>query len=225
MKAIIIDDEPKAIELLSKYLQHFESIELAATFRNGFKAISYLEQNAVDLIFLDIQMPHLSGLSLSRMVGKETGIIFTTAYPEYAVESYEVNAIDYLLKPISLDRFTMAIGKLLAEKNQLQNAREILLVKSGNKIHRVQVSEIEYLKKEGNYLWYYLSESKVMSRESISEVMSSLPPWFIQIHRSYIINLRKVDFVQKDEISVGKNLLTIGNTYRDAVYAALQGGD
>ena len=115
MKAIIVDDEPKAIDLLKGYLAHFSSIELIASFRNGLKALEYCGKNRVDLVFLDINMPQLTGLSLSRMLPRETKVIFTTAHAEFAVDSYDVEAADYLLKPISLERFAKAIGKIMEQ--------------------------------------------------------------------------------------------------------------
>ncbi len=137
MKAIIVDDEPKAIELLKSYLKHFSSIELVGTFRNGLKAFEFMNQEAVDLIFLDINMPHLSGISLSKMIDTKTKIIFTTAYSEYAVESYEVEAIDYLLKPISLERFTKTMSKVLSTTPDTSERKSnTLMIKSGTKIFR-----------------------------------------------------------------------------------------
>lgn len=125
MKAIIVDDEPKAIELIQSYLSHFSVIELVGTFRNGLKAFQFMSKEPVDLLFLDINMPHLSGISLSKMVSKNTKIIFTTAYPEYAVESYDVEAVDYLLKPISLERFSKTIGKLLQNRPEARKIPKV----------------------------------------------------------------------------------------------------
>ena len=113
MKAIIVDDEPRAIDLLKGYLRHFNQIEVAATFRNGLKAFEYLSSHPVDVMFLDINMPHISGISLSKMLPNHIKVIFTTAYSEYAVESYEIQAVDYLVKPISLERFTKTISRIL----------------------------------------------------------------------------------------------------------------
>ena len=121
MKVIIVDDEPKAIELLVSYLKHFSNFKLEATFRNGLKALEFLNTNTVDVVFLDINMPHLSGLSLSKMIAPTIDIVFTTAYSEHALESYDVNAIDYLLKPISLERFSKTMAKLIA-KNENKNS-------------------------------------------------------------------------------------------------------
>jgi two-component system, LytTR family, response regulator len=121
MKAIIVDDEPKAIELLQGYLLHFPQVELMSTFRNGLKALAYMQENPVDLVFLDINMPHLSGISLSKMLEKSIKVIFITAHAEYAPESYDVEAVDYLMKPVSFERFTKAIQKVLRSKPVVQD--------------------------------------------------------------------------------------------------------
>src|SRR5690606_32127290 len=111
MKAIIVDDEPKAIELLKSYLGHYKSVECIASFRNGLQALEFLATREVDLAFLDINMPHITGMSLSKMIRPEVKVVFTTAYSEYAVESYEIQAFDYLLKPISMERFARCMGR------------------------------------------------------------------------------------------------------------------
>ena len=157
MKVIIVDDEPKAIALIASYIAHFSKLEVVATFRNGVKALEFLNSNVVDVVFLDIHMPHLSGLSLSKMISPKTSIVFTTAYAEHALESYDVNALDYLLKPISLDRFSKTITKLIHLRTQLDtpegNSSDVsktIFVKSGLETHKVNLDAIEYIQKDGN---------------------------------------------------------------------------
>ncbi len=216
MKAIIVDDEPKAIELIQSYLSHFSVIELVGTFRNGLKAFQFMSKEPVDLLFLDINMPHLSGISLSKMVSKNTKIIFTTAYPEYAVESYDVEAVDYLLKPISLERFSKTIGKLLQNRQEVpENAKSILMIKSGTKHYRTGVSDIFYLEKSGNYMEYQLENKTILARESIQEALAALPEYFIQIHKSIIINLNRIEFIDKENVSINGKLLPIGSSFRE----------
>ena len=224
MRAIIVDDEPKAIELIKSYLEHFSSIELVGTFRNGLKAFEFMNQEAVDLIFLDINMPHLSGISLSKMIDAQTKIIFTTAYSEYAVESYEVEAVDYLLKPISLERFTKTMSKVLSENStspETQTQPNTLMIKSGTKIFRVDIEAITYLMKDGNYMIYHTGDQKIMARESISEALGQLPDHFIQSHKSYIINSNKINFISREEISVGGSIIPIGNSFKEVIRGKL----
>lgn len=212
MKAIIVDDEPRAIELLRSYLQYFPEVEVAGTFRNAVKALDFLHGNPVDLVFLDIQMPHLSGLSLSKAIDPSVRVIFTTAYAEYAVESYEVEALDYLLKPISLARFTRAMARVLSPAAP---AQEAIPVKSGARIYRLRPQEILYLEKDGNYMTYYLPDRKVLARESIAEALGKLPSSFVQTHKSFIINLDQIDFYDKEKISVKGRIVPVGSGFRE----------
>lgn len=218
MKAIIVDDEPKAIELLTTYLKHFNSIELAATFRNGLKAFEYISEKPVDLIFLDINMPHISGISLSKMLPKSVNVIFTTAYSEFAVESYEVRTLDYLMKPITLERFTKAISKVL-EVSQASSKSEqtIILLKSGFETFRVSSETILYLEKEGNYMTYHCENQKILARETIAEALQKLPDCFVQTHKSYIINIEKVVSFDKEEINMGDRKVPMGVRYKTNV--------
>ncbi len=215
MTAIIVDDEPRAIDLIKSYLEHFSAVHLLGTFRNGLKALEFLNKKKVDIIFLDINMPHLSGISLSKMIQAKTKIIFTTAYSEYAVESYEVEAIDYLLKPISLERFTKTMSKILIDDTSFSSIKSnILMIKSGTKVFRVDIDEIYYLMKDGNYMNYHTKDKVIMARESISESILLLPKHFTQIHKSYIINVHKIDFISKGELSINNQIIPIGNAFK-----------
>lgn len=213
MKAIIVDDEPKAIELIDGYTKHFSSIEVVGTFRNAMKAYEFVGENPVDLVFLDINMPHLSGMSFSKLLAKDIKIIFTTAYSEYAAESYTVGATDYLLKPISLERFTQAISKVLTPK-PIEESNSKIIVKSGSKIYNLAPNDIFFLKKDGNYIFYHLADYRIMARESITETLEKLPENFVQIHKSIIINFQHMQYVEKDEVSVHNTLLPVSSTYR-----------
>ena len=218
MKAIIVDDEPKAIELLKSYLAHFSKIELAATFRNGLKALEYLSNENTDLVFLDINMPHISGISVSKLIKPETKIIFTTAYSEYAVESYEVEAVDYLLKPISLERFGKAMSKILvADEAAEVAATDVLLIKSGHRTHRVQSDDILYLEKDGNYITYHLQDRHILARETVNEALSKLPPNFIQTHKSYVVNTDKISSLDKEFIQIAEFEIPIGATFSEKI--------
>ncbi len=220
MKAIIVDDEPKAIELIKGYLGHFSYIELVATFRNGLKAKEFLEINMVDLIILDINMPHLSGISLARLLTRKPQIIFTTAYAEFALDSYEVEALDYLLKPVSLERFAKSMGKLMKIPPPALKKSEPLFLKSGSNTYRIEPADILYLEKSGNYIQYVLIDKKLLVRESISEALCLLPDHFIQIHKSFIINLKKLDYFNREEACINKIVLPVGSVYKEAFLKA-----
>lgn len=218
MKAIIVDDEPKSIELIQGYLIHFPDIEVTATFRNGLKALTYLKDSHVDLIFLDINMPHLSGLSLSRMIPTGIKVIFITAHPQHAPESYEVEAIDYLLKPVHFERFTRAIHKALKNNGSgaASNAdQEVISLKSSGNIFRVLVSDIWFLEKAANYMIYHTRDKRIVVRITTGEALRELPDFFIQVHKSFIVNCKMIEYYNKEDIGIQNLKIPIGNRYRD----------
>lgn len=219
MKVIIVDDEPKAITLLRSYLEHFSQLELVATFRNGLKAFEWLGEQEVDLILLDINMPHISGIDLSRLLPSQTKVIFTTAYSEYAVESYEVQAVDYLLKPISFERFAKAVSKVIVNHSKVAENTQLVLIKSGSAVHQLPVADILYLEKDGNYLSYYTAERRVLARSSVADALQALPAWFQQIHKSYAVNLQQVSRYDRESVYLGKRQLPIGPSFRERVQA------
>lgn len=215
-KVILVDDEPGALRLLQGYLDHFDDMRLLATFRNGIKAFEYLSQNPVDLVFLDINMPHLDGIALSQMIPSRTKVVFTTAYSEFAVQSYEVNAVDYLLKPISLERFTQAIKKV-RQLESIAPTTEYILVKSGSKTYRLEQDNIEFLKKDGNYITYHTRDEEVLGRLTVQEALSQLPSHFVQVHKSYIVNTRFIRAFDKEFIEVPGASIPIGASFRTEV--------
>ncbi len=229
MKVIIVDDEPKAIELIASYLKHFSNFELISTFRNGLKALEFLNTNMVDVVFLDINMPHLSGLSLSKMIGSKTEIVFTTAYSEHALESYDVNTIDYLLKPISLERFSKTITKLIDKYDKqhistvnIPQTKHTIFIKSGLDTHQIKIEDIEYLQKDGNYMFYFVNGKRIMARQSIAEALSHLTDDFIQIQKSYIVNFSKIDSVSSDAVSIGEHRIPIGSQFKSILLRKLK---
>jgi DNA-binding LytR/AlgR family response regulator len=223
MKVIIVDDEPKAIELLKSYLSHFSSIELVGTFRNGLKAFEFLSKESVDLILLDINMPHISGISLSKMLPNNIKVIFTTAYSEYAVESYEIQAMDYLVKPISLERFTKSISRILSSKKQTtEKENQLIFVKSGFETYRLESASILYLEKDGNYMNYHCEDQKILARETIQEAFEKLSDNFIQTHKSYIVNLENISSFTNNELTIGKEKIPISETHKNEVLNRLE---
>ncbi|WP_420577859.1 LytR/AlgR family response regulator transcription factor [Ekhidna sp.] len=222
MRVIIVDDEPKAIDLLSGYLNHFKGVELVGAFRNGLKAFEFLSNEKVDVVFLDINMPHITGISLSKMIDSDTKVIFTTAYSEYAVESYEVNAIDYLLKPISLERFTNAMSKLLKKSEvKKEDTNSTIAIKSGASTYLINTESILYLEKDGNYMTYHTSNEKIIARESVSEALSRLPGYFMQVQRSFIANTKAITKLNNDTIYIGKQIIPIGANFKESVFKKL----
>jgi DNA-binding LytR/AlgR family response regulator len=220
VKAIAIDDEPIALEVVKNLSSKISFIDLAATFTNAFKAIEYLQMEKVDLIFLDIKMPDISGIDLLKSLSNPPMVIFTTAYSEHAVQSFELDVIDYLLKPFSLARFLKACNKaqeqLLLRSNSTADSREStsLFIKSGYEQIRVEVSDILYVESCGNYVQFVLANSKIASRLTMSEAVALLPPAeFIRVHRSYIVAKKQIKKMDKKSVWINQTELPIGVAY------------
>lgn len=221
IKSIIVDDEPKAIEVLDIHASKIPGLELSGAFTDPAKALVYLKNNYVDLIFLDINMPGINGMDLIGKIEYTPYIVFTTAYSEYALESYNYESVDYLLKPIEFNRFYKAVQKV--EKRMLQTAQGLkgftkssIFVKDGYKKVRVDLDNIMYIRGEGNYLQIVCTENKIMVRMTYREIMEKLPAnQFIRIHLSYIINLNRISKIEDNHIFIGGTSIPIGSTYKD----------
>ncbi len=216
INTVVIDDEPNAINLLKDYINDIEKINLIASFRNAIDGMNFIESNTIDLVLLDINMPKLSGISLAKIINSKVEIIFTTAYSEYAVESYQLNAIDYLLKPIDFDRFVEAINKVDTKINHLHSNNTIVL-KSGYKIFQVNLNDLLYLEKDGNYITYYLENKSILVRENMTTALENLPNYFKQIHKSYIVPITKIEIIEQNHIFIGTKKIPIGRNYKSEI--------
>lgn len=224
MTCIIIDDEPKAIEILHRYVDGLPDLNLLGRFRDPAAALSFLKTSPPDLIFLDINMPGLSGLQLLTALERPPLVIFTTAYPQYAVQSYELEAVDYLLKPILFERFEKAVAKAkkavdpARKQETLSPETEFVTLKSGAQIHRVKVDDILFLKKEGNYFTVFTPNQKIVIRQNMETALQLLPAKdFVRVHRSYIISLRHVAVADKHSVQVGAYTIPVGIGYREVL--------
>ena len=225
LNCLIVDDEPLAVELLEAYVKRTPFLELKGAFTNAFDALALLEKETLDLLFLDIQMPELNGLELSRLVGTQVKVIFTTAFEQYAVEGFKVDALDYLLKPISYPEFLRAAHKALRWKEMAEAAsslevREIadaLFVRSGNKFVKVQLSHILYIEGMQDYVKIYLDDNSqpVVTLNTMKDFEESLSFPFLRIHRSYIINFDKVTMVERNRIFLGGTYVSVSDTYKE----------
>lgn len=217
LTAIAIDDEPLALQVVRSHADKVPFIDLKANFTDAFKAMAYLQQEPVDLLFLDIKMPDISGMELMRCINKKPMVIFTTAYSEHAVESFELDAVDYLLKPFSLARFIKACNKaneLFLLRENVNDKKSYLFVKTGYEQVRVNFDEICYLEATGNYVNFVLTDSTVLSRMTITEAEALLPAdKFIRIHRSFIAAHNKIEKIERHQISVNGAVLPVGSSY------------
>jgi len=216
MKAIAVDDEPLALEIISAHAGKVPFLDLAATFSDAFKALEYLQKEAVDLIFLDIKMPDISGIDLFNSLSRKPLLIFTTAYSEHAVSSFEMDAVDYLLKPFSLARFTKACSKAYELYNFRNSSlgADHLFVKTGYEQTKILLDDILYLEAAGNYVTFVLKDRKVLSRSTFAEATNLLPPTqFARVHRSFIVSASKIDKVERHQVTIGKATVPIGEAY------------
>jgi len=234
MNCVIIDDEPAAIDVLKFHLSSIPFVVLKKTFRDPLDALEYLPQHKIDLIFLDINMPKLSGISFPKFLQNPPLIIFTTAYSEYALESYNLKAVDYLLKPIEFDRLLQAVmkAKQHLEKNSriVTSSSEIspdiseqtIFIKSGSEFHQLFVQNIKYIESDGNYVTFYTDKRPILARYKLSEVFELLPKeYFKRIHRSYIVALKHIETVKKHCVVIDANEIPISSNYREGFLAII----
>lgn len=206
LNCIVVDDEKIGREALVNYILKVNELTLIKTFSNGLNAKDWLQKNEVDIIFLDIQMPFLTGLEMLRLLKNNPAVIFTTAYPEYALDGYEFNVIDYLLKPISLERFLQSVNKAirLLENKKNQETKHLIL-KEGTDIVKIDISSIQYVEAKQNYSYIITISRKYLILITLKELIKLLPKdYFYQIHRSYIINLREVSDIIGDTAIINK---------------------
>ncbi len=217
LSAIAIDDEPLALEVVRSHAAKVPFLNLKAEFTDAFKAMEYLQHEPVDLLFLDIKMPDISGIDLLNCLNKKPMVIFTTAYSEHAVESFELDAIDYLLKPFALTRFIKACNKaneIYNLRNSSVDKKTYLFLKTGYEQLRVNFEDICYLEATGNYVNFVLKDKTILSRMTITEVEAMLPAGqFIRIHRSFIAALNKIDKIERHQLLVNGSVLPVGNLY------------
>ena len=209
IKCVIVDDEPLALSVLERYINQTPFLQLVEKFTNPVKAFKYLNDNEIDLLFVDIQMPDLSGFELVNNLKRKPVFIFTTAYSEFALEGFKADALDYLLKPIDIPEFTKAVNKakewleIRNEKNsQVETTKDFLFIKSEYKIIRINFSEITYIQGMSEYVKIHLSSRKpIMSLISLKSLEAQLPAsMFMRVHKSYIVNLQKVNMIERNEI-------------------------
>ncbi|KQS41619.1 LytTR family DNA-binding domain-containing protein [Pedobacter sp. Leaf194] len=218
MTAIAIDDEPIALDIIRLHASKVPFVELKASFTNAFEAIAYLQANKIDLIFLDIKMPDISGIDFLRSLSNPPMVIFTTAYTEHAVQSFELDAVDYLLKPFSLSRFLKACNKaqeLFNLRNQKRESKSAhIFVKDGYEQIKVELDQILYVEASGNYTQLQLNGRLLSSRITINDLAEMLPKSdFIRCHRAFIVAKNKITKFDRSQIWIGEKAIPIGATY------------
>ena len=233
LKCIIADDEPIARQILENYIEQIPNLELIASCKDAFGVMEILQKRSVDILFLDINMPKLSGLSLLKTMQKRPDVIITTAYSEYAIEGFALSVTDYLLKPFSLERFIQAVLKV-QKKNNVESETSIIydkeevhtsvFVKSDKKLIKVSLKDIQYIEAYGNYIKIY-TDTMILTPNTLSDFLKRLPKeGFIRIHKSFIINFNELKLIEGNQLILNNRVtLPIGKSYRKLILEKIDG--
>lgn len=237
LKCIAVDDEPHALELLEVYVDKVPFLQLYKTTTSPWEALKIVQEENIDLLFLDIQMDELTGLQLLDISNKKCPVIITSAYQEYALEGYQYQVSDYLLKPYSFDRFLKAVNKVRSESleknkvsetkpsSQSNNSSSHIFVKGDakNKFHQIKLADILYIEGLKNYVQFFCQKERIVTLQNMKYLEENLPhEQFIRIHRSYIVNLDCIEKVEGHSIYINGQLLPVGQSYREKFYEVLQ---
>ncbi len=228
LNCIIVEDEPIARDILTGYIGRVPYLNLVGTCADAFEAMELLNKTEVDIILLDINMPHLSGIEMLRTLKKYPAVIITSAYPEFALEGFELSVTDYLLKPFSFARFVQATEKVVAKGQEGQPAAQqkeegYVMVRSDKKLTKVFLNEIVYVEAYGNYIFIHRTQDKIISKQTLTNFETQLPAAkFVRIHKSYVVSVKAVKYLEGNEVSVGTKKLPVGKVYREGVLIRFQ---
>lgn len=223
---VVIDDEPFARQLLREFIEKVPGWSLEGAYANALSALPVLSKKNIDVIFLDIQMPDISGIDFLKTLDRSPKIIFTTAYAEYALEGFELDAVDYLVKPFDFNRFLKAVNKMTQRSerpasvtlsNEKPGQAEFIFVKDGTKLVKIDFKSILYIKGTREYVTIFTKEKKIMSLQTLRQLEAELPQEFIRVHNSFIIYLPAVGSISKSELEIGGEIIPIGLTYKKSL--------
>ena len=223
IRCLVIDDEPYARQLLSEFIAKLPNLKLEGAHSSALGALPLLSKKNIDVIFLDIQMPDISGIDFLKTLDKKPCVVFTTAFSEYALEGFELDVVDYLLKPFDFNRFLKAVNKLTlrleksgqgyaSEKNQARP--DFIFVKDGSKLVKVELKNILFIKGTREYVTIHTRDKKIMSLQTLKNLEAELPPEFIRVHNSYIVFIPSVGTISKNELEIEGEVIPIGITYK-----------
>ncbi len=220
LKCLIVEDELLAQEVLEKYISSLPSLELVKKCGDASEAIDFLLNKSVDLIFLDIRMPDLSGIDFLKTLKYPPKVIITTAYPEYALEGYEYSVVDYLVKPISYERFLKAVNKISGERGQTSTTKDnsiedFIFIKEDKVIHKVYFSEILYIEGCGNFIKIVMGKRSLLYLERMKNIENRIPAGlFVRVHKSYIVSIKKIELIEGNRITIGNKTIPVSRHYR-----------
>lgn len=222
ISCILVDDELMAREIMASHLSKIENIDVIAQCKNAIEAFNFISNNKVDLIFLDINMPEISGIAFAKSINKDIKIIFTTAYRDYAVEGFDLQAVDYLLKPIAFERLLKSVNRYFEvssssneKSSEPTEANNFIFVRSDRKMLKVDFEAINYIESYSDYIKIHLSNQVIVTRETITAIEAKLPKsQFLRIHRSYIVCVSKIESFTNEHVTMSNTTLTISRTYK-----------
>lgn len=217
LKCLVVDDEELARVLLKTHIEKIEFLTLIGSTENPIEALQILQNQDVDLLFLDIQMPELSGINVAKIVKPKTEVIFTTAYSQYAIDGFDLNVLDYLLKPITFERFKQAIDKA-KEYFQIQHQEDTITIKSGYDLHKIRLNDILFIEGSSEYVTFQTTELRIMSYQTLKSLEVSLSQrQFMRVHRSFIVNKDKVKALKGKQILIENHKIPVSETYLENV--------
>lgn len=240
IRCLIVDDEPLALHILEDYISKIPFLQLVKATTNPIEALTLVQEKLVDLVFLDVQMPELTGIQFLRIANGKAKVILTTAYPQYALEGYELDVIDYLLKPIAFDRFFKSVQKAQgvlqpaaapvqqepAQKQQKQNdfLSDFIFVKTEHKIQKVYLNDILFIEGLKDYISIFTPAERIITLQNMKKMEDALPERnFIRVHKSYIVSINKIDSIERSRIFIGDKIIPVGDTYREEFFKIVDG--
>ena len=238
IRCIIVDDEPLALHILEDYMSKIPFLQLVKATTNPIEALTLVQEKSVDLVFLDVQMPELTGIQFLRIANGKAKVILTTAYPQYALEGYELDVIDYLLKPIAFDRFFKSVQKAqaiiqpvskpsapeTAQQPQQSLLSDFIFVKTEHKIQKVYLNDILFIEGLKDYISIFTPAERIITLQNMKKMEDALPPkHFIRVHKSYIVSINKIDSIERSRICIGDKIIPVGDTYRDEFFKIVDG--
>ena len=234
IRCLVVDDEPLALDILEDNIKKVPFLTLVKTTISAIEGLSLVQSGAIDLVFLDVQMPELTGIQFLKIINGKCDVILTTAYSQYALDGYDLDVVDYLLKPIAFDRFYKAAQKVLQTKGNnhssipelqstQQNNHDFIFVKTEHKIQKIYLDNILYIEGLKDYISIYTGTGRIITLQNMKKMEESLPPKsFIRVHKSYIISLGKIESIERSRIQIGDKIIPIGDTYRDYFFKQIE---
>ncbi|SHN17213.1 LytR/AlgR family response regulator transcription factor [Mucilaginibacter sp. OK098] len=239
IRCLIVDDEPLALHILEDYISKIPFLQLVKATTNPIEALTLVQEKLVDLVFLDVQMPELTGIQFLRIANGKAKVILTTAYPQYALEGYELDVIDYLLKPIAFDRFFKSVQKAQAvlqpaaapvqsepapQQKQQDLLSDFIFVKTEHKIQKVYLNNILFIEGLKDYISIFTPAERIITLQNMKKMEDALPEkHFIRVHKSYIVSINKIDSIERSRIFIGDKVIPVGDTYREEFFKIVDG--